>query len=215
MTTHSLATRHSFGMNPDSDGYVTTSDLEVQMTTSVRIAVAAAAAALALVSACSSSKSGTSAGAEGSLPATSTGVTISSSAGTLVGPNGHTLYVNTVDTATTVSCTGACAQEWPPLVGDPVVGAGLNASDFATVARPDATTQVTFEGHPLYYFNGDNSPGSTAGNGMADQGGSWHVADSSPVSTTGGISSAPTTMSSSGSSGGTGSGSSSAGGYGY
>jgi predicted lipoprotein with Yx(FWY)xxD motif len=121
-------------------------------------------------------------------------VTITSSAGTLVGPNGHTLYENTVDTATSITCTGACAAAWPPVTGNPVVGAGLNASDFATATRPDGTMQVTFQGHPLYYFAADTSAGSMAGNGKADQGGSWHSASASAVSTTGGTSSAPPTM---------------------
>jgi predicted lipoprotein with Yx(FWY)xxD motif len=195
-------------MNRAADGYVTTSDLmEVHMFTSARITVATAAAALALVTACSSSKSSTSAGAGGSTTSgTANSVKISSVAGTLVGPNGHTLYENTVDTATNISCTGSCTKEWPPLSGDPSVTSGLNTADFATITRPDGTKQVTFQGHPLYLFDEDKSAGDKKGEGIKDQGGSWHVAASSPVSTTGGTSTAPPTTSSSSSSGGYGGG---------
>ena len=168
-------------------------------TPAIRITVAAAAAAAALLSACSSSKS--SAGAAYSTAAAGNSITISTAAGRLVGPNGHTLYENTVDTATTISCTGACAAEWPPVTGNPVVSGGLNASDFATASRPDGSMQVTFQGHPLYYFVNDKSAGSAKGNGEADQGGSWHIASAAPVSTTGGTSSAPPTTNDSSSGG--------------
>jgi predicted lipoprotein with Yx(FWY)xxD motif len=173
--------------------------MEEHMTTSVRITLATAAAALALVTACSSNKSSTPpAGTGGSqTPGGSTSAQISSTGGTLVGPNGHTLYENTVDTTTNIMCTGSCSSEWPPLTGDPVVAAPLNAADFATATRPDGSRQVTFQGHPLYYFDEDKSAGEHKGNGIADGGGSWHVAGSAPLSTTGGTSSVPPTMSSS------------------
>jgi predicted lipoprotein with Yx(FWY)xxD motif len=170
-------------------------------TTTVRTTVAVAAAAAALLSACSSSKSSTGAGAGSTTAGGGSSITISTTAGRLVGPNGHTLYENTVDTASKISCTGACAAEWPPLTGNPVVSGGLNTSDFATAARPDGSMQVTFQGHPLYYFADDKSAGSTKGDGEADQGGSWHIATAAPVSTTGGTSSAPPTMSDSSGSG--------------
>jgi predicted lipoprotein with Yx(FWY)xxD motif len=196
------------GMNQARHGYVTSSDLmEVHMFTSARITVAMGAAALALVTACSSSKSTTSAGAGGSTASGNSGaVMISSMAGTLVGPNGHTLYENTVDTATSISCTGACTEEWPPLTGNPSVGSGLNAADFETVTRPDGKTQIAFDGHPLYYFDEDKSAGDKKGEGFKDEGGSWHVASSSPVSTTGGTASVVPSMSPSDSSGGYGGG---------
>lgn len=173
------------------------------MSRSLRGTVALVGVGAAVLTACSSSKTAASSGNHSTVTAGGTKVAISSSAGTLVGPNGHTLYENTVDTATSIKCTGACAEEWPPLTGDPTVSGPLNASDFATVARPDGTMQVTFQGHPLYYFDEDKTAGSAKGAGLADQGGSWHPAAASVLSTTGGTSSAaPTTTDSGGYGGG-------------
>ena len=80
------------------------------------------------------------------------------------------------DTADKSACTGDCATNWPPLTSDaaPTIGAGLDASNFATLARDDGSKQVTFFGHPLYYFAGDTAAGQTNGQG---KGGKWFVVD--------------------------------------
>ncbi len=119
-------------------------------------------------------------------PATSapaTGLTIdlaSTSLGTfLVDGAGRTLYVFTADAADTSNCTGQCLDSWPPLTSDaaPSVGSGLTATDFGTITRSDdGSTQVTFDGHPLYYFAGDTAAGDTNGQGV---GGKWFVVDAS------------------------------------
>jgi predicted lipoprotein with Yx(FWY)xxD motif len=91
----------------------------------------------------------------------------------LVGPSGMTLYMFMPDTSTSSACTGACASTWPPLAGSlPSLGTGLAASDFGSLARSDGTTQVTFHGHPLYYFSGDKAAGDTNGQGLS---GKWYV----------------------------------------
>lgn len=154
---------------------------------STRILVASGVAVLALVAACSSSsKSTTSAGGSGrssTQPASSAGpaaaVTISVTGTTLMGADGRTLYENTVDTMTKISCTGSCASEWPPVIGTPKIGSGLDASKFGTATRPDGTKQVTFDGHPLYLFDEDKAAGDKKGEGIADGGGKWHVATTS------------------------------------
>jgi predicted lipoprotein with Yx(FWY)xxD motif len=78
-----------------------------------------------------------------------------------------TLYTHAGDTATSSTCTGACATAWPPLAttGQPVAGAGVTGQ-LATLTRPDGTTQVSFGGHPLYYWQGDTKAGDVTGNGM-------------------------------------------------
>jgi len=83
----------------------------------------------------------------------------------LVGPNGHTLYLFEKDTGSTSTCTGACAAAWPPLVttGAPTAGGAADADLLGTTKRPDGTMEVTYNGHPLYYFSGDAAPGDTAG----------------------------------------------------
>ncbi len=91
----------------------------------------------------------------------------------LVGPTGRTLYMFTPDTATSSACTGSCAAAWPPLTGTlPSLAAGLDASHFASITRADGTKQVTFNGHPLYYYGGDKAAGETNGQGLN---GKWYA----------------------------------------
>jgi predicted lipoprotein with Yx(FWY)xxD motif len=85
---------------------------------------------------------------------------------------GRTLYLFQADTGTTSNCSGACATEWPPLTSTkPTVGKGASASMVGTTKRSDGKTQVTYNGHPLYTFAGDNSPGDTSGQGVNAFGG--------------------------------------------
>jgi predicted lipoprotein with Yx(FWY)xxD motif len=111
----------------------------------------------------------------------------------LVDSKGHTLYLFQKDSGTKSACTGACASAWPPLraSGKPVVGPGLSASEVGTSARSDGKPQVTYNGHPLYLFQGDNKPGDTNGQGSAAFGAPWYALSSSGdgVTTTGSSSS--------------------------
>jgi predicted lipoprotein with Yx(FWY)xxD motif len=99
----------------------------------------------------------------------------------LVDSTGHTLYLFQKDSGTKSECTGACASAWPPLraSGKPVVGAGLNASDVGTTARSDGKPQVTYNGHPVYLFQGDQKPGDTNGQGSSAFGAPWYALSSS------------------------------------
>ena len=54
-----------------------------------------------------------------------------------------------------------------------LAGAGLSSSLLGRIKRPDGTTQVTYNGMPLYYFSGDANPGDTNGQGI---GGVWFAA---------------------------------------
>ncbi len=93
------------------------------------------------------------------------------------GDKGLTLYMFTPDTAKKSACTGDCAASWPPFTSDaaPTLGAGLDAEDFKTITRDDGSKQVTFYGHPLYFFAGDTAAGQSNGQGL---GGKWYVLDS-------------------------------------
>ena len=94
----------------------------------------------------------------------------------LVGEDGRTLYIFDKDTATASACVGGCAQAWPPFVveGDEAATAGDGVTGaLATITRADGTTQVTYDGHPLYYYAADVQAGDTNGEGV---GGVWHVA---------------------------------------
>jgi predicted lipoprotein with Yx(FWY)xxD motif len=93
----------------------------------------------------------------------------------LVDSQGRTLYLFQKDSGTTSACTGACATAWPPLraSGQPTAGSGANASLLGTTPRADGNPQVTYNGHPLYTFSGDQKAGDTNGQGVNAFGASW------------------------------------------
>jgi len=95
----------------------------------------------------------------------------------LVDSQGRTLYLFAKDMGTQSECTGACASAWPPLrgTGTPTVGSGANASLVGTTMRSDGSPQVTYAGHPLYLFSGDQNPGDTNGEGLVAYGASWYA----------------------------------------
>ena len=75
-------------------------------------------------------------------------------------------------------CTGDCLAAWPPLLADapPVAGApNLQGVMIGTVERSDGTTQVTYNGHPLYLYAKDAGPGSTMGQDVTDTWGEWYL----------------------------------------
>lgn len=78
---------------------------------------------------------------------------------------GKTLYLYTVDKGTTSACYTGCATLWPPLIakGAVQVAGDASAKDVGETTRTDGTKQVTYAGHPLYYFAGDSTPGQTKG----------------------------------------------------
>jgi predicted lipoprotein with Yx(FWY)xxD motif len=88
----------------------------------------------------------------------------------------RTLYVFERDTGTKSNCSGACATQWPPLTSShPTPGKGASASMLGTTKRSDGKTQVTYNGHPLYRFGGDNAAGDTNGQGVNAFGARWYV----------------------------------------
>ena len=92
----------------------------------------------------------------------------------LVGANGRTLYLFTADKGAKSVCYGQCAAYWPPLIaGKPTAGAGLKASMLGTTKRKDGKLQVTYHGHPLYYFLPDKKAGDIKGQGYVHFGGAW------------------------------------------
>jgi predicted lipoprotein with Yx(FWY)xxD motif len=88
---------------------------------------------------------------------------------------GKSLYLFAADTGPTSTCVGSCATYWPPMTttGTPTAGPGVTASMLSTSPRPDGTKQVDYNGHPLYYYIGDQAAGDTAGQGKNLSGGLW------------------------------------------
>lgn len=99
---------------------------------------------------------------------------------------GRTLYVFAADTGSTSTCNAGCTTYWPPLTGTAKAGSGIQASALGSSARSDGSKQVTYDGHPLYYFAGDKTPGSTAGQGSTGSGAKWWVVgvDGKAITTT-------------------------------
>ena len=130
----------------------------------------------------------------------------------LVDSKGRTLYLFLKDTGTTSECSGECATDWPPVEvsGTPTTGQGADASMIGTTARSDGTTQVTYNGHPVYRFEGDKKAGDTNGEGLEAFGAAWYALSPTGTQVTGTASSSGSGSSSSGSgSSSSGSGSSS------
>jgi predicted lipoprotein with Yx(FWY)xxD motif len=95
----------------------------------------------------------------------------------LVGANGRTLYDFVADKTMASTCYGACASLWPPLTvtGTPKAGPGVRAALLGTTKRTDGTTEVTYNGHPLYYYAGDTAAGDTTGQAINQFGALWYV----------------------------------------
>ncbi len=95
----------------------------------------------------------------------------------LVDGNGMTLYLFVADTGTTSTCYTSCATIWPPLLttGAPQAGTGASASLLGTTTRTDGKIEVTYAGHPLYYFVQDKTAGDTTGQGVNSFGALWWV----------------------------------------
>jgi predicted lipoprotein with Yx(FWY)xxD motif len=91
----------------------------------------------------------------------------------LTNARGLTLYWFAPDTPTTSVCTGSCTGYWPPLIGNPEAGPGVTGR-LGTVRRSGRILQATYDGHPLYTYNGDNGPGSANGNNLDLNGGLWY-----------------------------------------
>jgi predicted lipoprotein with Yx(FWY)xxD motif len=99
----------------------------------------------------------------------------------LVGSNGRTLYLFQADKSGTSACTGACAAAWPPytVAGTAKAGSGVSQSLLGTITRPDGTMQLTYDGHPLYYFTADTAGGTAHGQAVKAFGAEWYVVNAS------------------------------------
>jgi predicted lipoprotein with Yx(FWY)xxD motif len=95
----------------------------------------------------------------------------------LVDSRGRSLYLFEKDTGPKSTCSGACASAWPPFgtKGKPMAGTGVKAALLGTTTRFDGTSEVTYNGHPLYYYAGDQKAGDTNGQDLNQFGASWYV----------------------------------------
>jgi predicted lipoprotein with Yx(FWY)xxD motif len=139
----------------------------------------AAIAAAATLAACGggSTSAPTTASPSSSAPTGTVDMASTGLGDILVNSGGRTLYLFEKDTGTSSTCSGNCAIDWPPLTAsaDPTVGNGVNAAKVGTTTRSDGTKQVTYNGHPLYFFKGDARSGDTNGQAVDAYGALWYV----------------------------------------
>jgi predicted lipoprotein with Yx(FWY)xxD motif len=153
--------------------------------------------ATALIAAgCGSSKSSTSTSAASAYPGESEktasttptsptrgGVTVTvkhaSKLGTILaaGTKKMTVYMFEGDKGVTSKCAGACASVWPPVTtsASAMATGAARSADLGTTTRSDGTTQVTYKGHPLYFFAKDEDSGDAYGQGVKGFGADWYV----------------------------------------
>lgn len=157
--------------------------------------LAGAALLALLLGACgSSSKSGSSSTAETtSTGASSTSTSTQSAASSLalsarsfpgigkalVDASGRTLYIFEPDAHSKVTCTGGCAQLWPPLKlasGQKAsAAAGVQGALLGSDPDPEGGIVVTYGGWPLYTYQADTAAGQDNGQGVETNGGLWYV----------------------------------------
>jgi predicted lipoprotein with Yx(FWY)xxD motif len=157
---------------------------------------AAATAAVALLAGCgSSSRSSTTSSSASTpastptqstpastTPATGSGVAVQTKhdkLGTILaaGPKHLTVYLFEADKGSASSCTGPCAKAWPPVTteGKPAASGGAVAADLGTTMRSGGGEQVTYKGHPLYFYGDDKDSADSYGQGSKQFGAGWYV----------------------------------------
>jgi predicted lipoprotein with Yx(FWY)xxD motif len=95
----------------------------------------------------------------------------------LVGTSGRTLYLFLADKRNISKLSRAGFAVWPAFVttGASRASGGASASKIATIASRGGKHQLTYAGHPLYYFVGDQRSGSTSGQGLFEFGAKWYA----------------------------------------
>ena len=148
------------------------------------LALAAALVALLLLVGCGSGSNSANTSTSGSSTmkpsagvATVKTASVSGLGTILVDGQGRTLYLFQRDTGPASTCNGACIAAWPAVTphGTPSAAGGVSAGKLAVTKRSDGTTQVTYAGHPLYYYAGDAAAGETNGQGLNAFGAKWYV----------------------------------------
>ena len=156
------------------------------------MAAAACAAGIALAAtACSSGSGSSSTAAPAASSATASSAVSSSAAAMTIGLAsvsgidgkflasglGRSMYLFEADKGGMSACSGACAAAWPPVTAAamPMAGSGVEQSLLGTIKRSDGTEQVTYNGHPLYYFAADTGAGTAKGQGAKAFGAGWYV----------------------------------------
>jgi predicted lipoprotein with Yx(FWY)xxD motif len=184
--------------------------LLAQVPVPARLGALLATALLAAACGSSGTSGGSSTPAAGSTATGSAAALVittkSGSAGTyLTDGSGRAVYLWTKDGMNKSECSGACASAWPPVPasGTMTASGGAVSADLSSITRSDGSKQLTYDGHPLYYFSGDSGPGTTNGQGSDGFGAKWWLVSTSGASiTSAGTGTSPSSSTSSSSGGG-------------
>jgi len=135
------------------------------------VVIAAAVAALSLVVV------GAALGGDSATRAAKVATASSGLGRIVVDGRGRTLYLFEKDRRGQSACSGLCVAYWPPLLttGKSMAIKGAKQTLLGSIRRSDGTRQVTYSGHPLYFFSGDSKRGQTNGEGLTDFGAGWDV----------------------------------------
>ncbi len=128
---------------------------------------------------------GTSAGSGGTVVRSGAG----SAGAYLTDGAGRTVYLWEGGSKSRSACSGGCAAAWPPVIthAAPTAQGAARMADLGTLTRADSTVQVTYAGHPLYYYSGDTAPGQTNGQGSNGFGSKWWLVTPAGTALTGSI----------------------------
>lgn len=155
--------------------------------TPVLVRLGAAVGVAVLAAACSSGSSSSGAAATGTPAAAASASssaagtvisTASSSAGKfLTNGSGRAVYLWVKDGKDKSECSGSCTSTWPPVTttGTVTASGGAVQADLGTITRSGGTKQVTYDGHPLYYYVGDTGSGTVNGQGSTGYGAYWWI----------------------------------------
>jgi predicted lipoprotein with Yx(FWY)xxD motif len=91
--------------------------------------------------------------------------------------HGKALYLFTADKGKASNCSGDCATAWPPYIVKkvPTALSGAKPGLVGVTRRSDGKLQATYAGHPVYYYEGDRSPGEVNCQAAVEFGGYWYV----------------------------------------
>ncbi len=148
------------------------------MNSKIIIGTSIAAVALATgIGVAAAGSGGGSSPVAAAAPASRVGVTTTKLGPFVVDAHGRSLYLFEKDTGTASTCYSACAAIWPPLTvtAPPQAGSGVVAANLGTTTRTNGQREVTYNGHPLYYYAADTRPGQTQGQDLNQFGGAWHL----------------------------------------
>jgi predicted lipoprotein with Yx(FWY)xxD motif len=95
---------------------------------------------------------------------------------TLVDGHGRTLYMFERDRRDMSNCSGVCLTVWPAMTTalKPHAAGGAIGAKVGTI-RSHGQRQVTYAGHPVYYYVGDRKAGDVNGEGLNQFGGKWYA----------------------------------------